>query len=72
MSRFEQIVREIEEVSELTEQQKKEIARIKAYYPFRICFGSLSPSGEFETWALTNRRRINKLVRSGYRVWEVR
>lgn len=55
---------------QLTTAQAAEVARLKMYFPFRICYGALSPSGEFESGAMLNRRHINKLVREGWKVWQ--
>ncbi len=55
----------------MNEQQIAEVANLKSWFPFRICFGAISPAGEFEAHAQTTMRRANSLVRKGWRVWVV-
>lgn len=54
---------------ELTQEQLKELQRLKAYFPYRIVFGVLRKSGEFEAWAKPTKHAANKLAREGHTVW---
>lgn len=48
--------------------QIAELRRLKEYFPYRVVFGALSPSGEFEANAQTTKRRALKLAREGWHV----
>lgn len=54
----------------LTETQINEIARMKSYRPFMICYGAFNPAtGEWLVSAAPTKHRINKLAREGWQVW---
>ncbi len=55
--------------TELTADQRKQIADLKAMLPYRIVFGCISPAGEFETHAVYGRRRMNNKLRKGWKVY---
>lgn len=51
---------------ELTEAQALEIRRLKAYFPFRICYGVIDRrTGEFHAFAKTTKHHMNREVREG-------
>lgn len=52
----------------LSPEQIAEVRRLKAYFPFRLCYGALSPTGEFEANAVATMARPRNLVRKGYHV----
>ena len=53
----------------MTNEQLAELKRLKEYYPYRIVFGVLRKTGEFEAWAKTTMHSANKLAREGHIVW---
>lgn len=55
----------------ITEQQKAELIRLKAYFPFRIVFGVLATDGSFQVYANTDKRIMNKLARQGNQVFQL-
>ena len=53
----------------VTQAQYEELARMKAYYPFRIVFGVIDKdTQEFEVWCKTTMHVPNKKVREGHTV----
>ena len=53
----------------LLPEQIAEVARLKQYFPYRICYGAISPDMEFEANAVSTMRRPNSLARKGYSVF---
>ena len=53
----------------LLPEQIAEVARLKQYFPYRICYGAISPEMEFEANAVSTMRRPNSLARKGYSVF---
>ena len=54
---------------ELTETRKAELARLKAYFPYRIIYATIDKeTGAFSASAALNMRMPNKLVREGHEV----
>ncbi len=53
---------------ELTESLVNELRRLKAYFPYRVVFGAISPSGEWEANAQPTKRRALSLARKGWAV----
>lgn len=53
------------------EKAEKEMARIKAYFPYRIVF-CIGDGEEFEVFAAVTKHRINKALREGKKVYEYR
>lgn len=58
--------------SEPTAEQQAELARLKAWFPFRIVYGAISPDGVWESAAVTTMRQPNALARKGWQVWTVK
>jgi len=54
---------------QLTDVQANEVKRLKMYFPYRICYGAISPYGVFESGAVVNMRAPNKLAREGWAVF---
>jgi hypothetical protein len=55
---------------ELTESQTQELARLKAYFPYRIIYGMIDKTtGQFTASAVQNMRIPNKLTRDGHTVF---
>lgn len=53
----------------LSEAQLAELARLKAWYPYRIVYGALHPeTGEWRCGAVTTMHAPNKLARAGWSV----
>ena len=53
----------------LTTKQQNELARLKAYFPFRVVFGVLDKdTGEFSAYAKTTMHTANRMVRLGHTV----
>ena len=59
-------------MSALPQSAIAELQRLKDYFPFRIVFAAVRPTGEIECYAKHDRRTLNKLIRSGCKVWEAR
>lgn len=55
-------------MAEFTSEQLAQMRRLKEYFPYRVVYGALSPSGEFEANAQTTKRRAMKLAREGWHV----
>lgn len=53
----------------LSEQEKAEMMRLKAYFPYRIVYGVRNEDGTFEASAVTTMRIPNKLTREGKQVF---
>ena len=54
----------------MDESQISELARLKAYFPFRIVFGVIrTDTGEFEAHTCRTMARAKRLVREGHRVY---
>jgi hypothetical protein len=53
-----------------TPEQEAELQRLKAYYPYRIVYGALSATGQWQCGAVPTMREPNRLVRAGWRVWK--
>lgn len=54
----------------ITQEQKRELARLKAYFPYRIVFGVLDKdTGAFEAWAKPTMHAANRLARQGHQVF---
>ena len=54
---------------ELTMERKAELARLKAYFPYRIIYATTDKkTGEFTAGAVINMRIPNKLAREGHEV----
>lgn len=56
---------------ELTTDETNELARLRSYFPFRIIFGAIAQDGTFEAYAMTDKRKMNQLVRAGYTVYRL-
>lgn len=54
---------------ELTPQQSAEVARLKMYFPYRICYGAIKGE-EFISNTATTRRPLLKLAREGWTVFQ--
>lgn len=54
---------------ELTQAQLAEVARLKQYFPFRICYGAIRGE-DFIASAATTRRPLLKLAREGWTVFQ--
>lgn len=58
---------------EITDVQKAELLRLKAYYPFRIVFGVVDKdTHEFSAYCKTTMHTANKLAREGHAVFLVK
>ena len=55
-------------VSALEPPQEQELRRLKAYFPYRICYAA-KRENEFICSTAVTKRRPNDLVRQGYQVW---
>ena len=54
----------------MNKQQTDQLKRVKAYFPFRICFGVVDKdTGEFSMYAKPTKHLMNKLARDGHKVW---
>jgi hypothetical protein len=54
----------------LNDHQANEMARMKAYFPYRIVFGVIDKdTGEFFVYAKPTRHTMNKMVREGHQVF---
>jgi len=54
----------------LTSEQRQELARLQAYYPYRIIYGMIDKdSGEFFASAVISMRIPNKMAREGHKVF---
>lgn len=55
-----------------TEEQMIELARLRQWYPYRIVFGAyLERTGEWHTYADHTKRRMNRMLRDGWRIFQV-
>jgi hypothetical protein len=59
----------LESAPELTQEQAEEMKRVKGWFPYRIVFGVLRKTGEFEVWAKPTMHAANKLNREGHTIW---
>ena len=57
---------------EATQEQLAELVRLRAYRPFMLVFGALSPEGEWRTKFASTKHWANSLVRKGWKVYEVK
>lgn len=55
----------------LTPEQTAELTRLKQYFPFRIVWGAISPTGEWRCSANPTKRQANDLARKGWTVYFV-
>ena len=55
----------------MNEAQTAEVLRLKAYFPYRICFGAIKGDEFFSSTAVTM-RKPNKLAREGWQVFVAR
>lgn len=54
----------------MNDKQHAELARLKAYFPYRIVFGVIDKNtGEFFSYCKTTMHAANKLAREGHTVW---
>jgi len=53
----------------LTKENEDILIRLKAYFPYRIVFGVIYPDGKFESYAVNNKRKLNKFLKLGYKVF---
>lgn len=57
----------------LTPEQEQELRRVKAYFPFRIVWGTFEEdeggNRKFGVYADLTKRRMNKYLREGQRVF---
>jgi hypothetical protein len=53
----------------LTAEQEQELKRLKAYFPYRIVFGVVRTTGEWEAYAKTTMATANRLTREGHAVF---
>ena len=54
----------------ITLPQQDEMKRLKSYFPFRIVYGAVNhATGEFICAAVSDKRKINQLLRKGFTVW---
>jgi len=44
----------------------EEMARLKAYFPYRIVWGAIRTDGAYEVGANVTKRQVNDLIRKGY------
>jgi len=56
----------------LTKEQETEITRLKSYFPFRIIWIEINKAGEFDCFASTDRRQLNKSAKLGNAVYVVK
>lgn len=57
---------------QLSDEQIATLRRLKSFYPYRIVYGAVDPrSGEFESSAVKTMHRPNKLMRDGWRVYQL-
>lgn len=47
-----------------TVEQEAELRRMKSYFPYRIVWGAVDESGNFECGANSDRREMNKRLRT--------
>ena len=52
----------------LTEQNNRDLDRLKQYFPFRHIWYAIV-DGEFQAQATVDKRRMNKLARAGHKVF---
>ena len=57
-------------MTRLTDQQQAELLRLKQWFPYRIIFGVIRTTGEFEAYAKTDKRTMLKLAREGHVVYQ--
>lgn len=58
-------------MNELSKETLAEVSRAKAYFPFRIVFAAISPSGEQSVHNSFTKARMNNLIRKGYKCFLV-
>lgn len=57
-----------EKASIFTIEQEEAIKRLKAYFPYRICWGAVNNNGEFVTGADHTKQKLNSYLRKGWLV----
>lgn len=53
----------------LTQEQEQQLRQLKAHFPFRIVWGTITADGQFETYATHDKRKLNAASRKGQPVW---
>ncbi len=56
---------------QITEAQTQQLIRLKTHFPYRICFGAIKGE-EFYAYAKTDKRTMNKLLRTGWTIYEAK
>lgn len=50
---------------------RQDMQRLKAYFPYRIVYGAISPTGETVASAVATMHKPNALARKGWAVWRI-
>lgn len=50
---------------------RQDMQRLKAYFPYRIVYGAVSPAGKTVTGAVATMHKPNALARKGWEVWRI-
>ena len=50
---------------------RQDMRRLKAYFPYRIVYGAISPTGETVAAAVATMHKPNALARKGWAVWRI-
>ena len=59
----------------MSPEQLADFKRLRAYYPYRMFFlvkDPRSPGEEPKVWAMRDRREINRVIREGGSVFEIK
>jgi len=57
---------------QLTEENKNDLIKLKQYFPYRIIFGVCMPDGKFDTYAVNTKHKLNKFLKLGYQVFQIK
>lgn len=56
----------------ILEKMEADMMRLKAYFPYRIVWGAISPDGnEFVTGATPTKRQVNDYLRKGWHTYVI-
>jgi hypothetical protein len=58
--------------NQLTKENEQELIRLKQYFPYRIIFGVILPDGEFKMYAVNTKHKLNKFLKLGYPIFQVK
>lgn len=54
-------------IEEVKAKMDRELARLKMYFPYRICWGAINPeTAEYVTGCNVTKAQVNKYLRKGW------